>query len=210
MGPARLRAEAGRNGRSGVIGRLPYVAALLGAIVIAVTLRAWGQPLVSASGQVRLWVNSVWSSENSQQIADWYTLSHVIHGMLIGLFVRAAGRRVAFPPALGLAILTGVGWEVGEHTTWVLERFRGETIYQGYRGDTVLNAVCDYLFMLGGFAFAARAPARTSLLLILGLEVTSALAVRDSLILTTIRVVHPVPAITAWQDAANPRAVPSP
>jgi hypothetical protein len=193
-----------------VVTRLLYVAALLGAVAIGVTLRAWGQPLVSASGQVRLWVNSVWSGENSQQIADWYTLSHVIHGMLIALAGRALGWRIGFPLALGVAIVTGVGWEIGEHTTWVLERFRGQTIYQGYRGDTVLNAVCDYLFMLGGFAFGAAARVRTSLLLILGLEVASALVARDSLILTTIRVVHPVPAITAWQDAANPRSGPGP
>lgn len=193
-----------------MVTRLLYVAAVVGAAAIGVTLRAWGQPLVSASGQVQFWVNSVWSGENSQQIADWYTLSHVIHGMLVALAGGALGAGIGFPLALGVAIATGVGWEIGEHTTWVLERFRGQTIYQGYRGDTVLNAVCDYLFMLGGFAFAARARVRTSLLLILGLEITSALVARDSLILTTIRVVHPVPAITAWQDAANPRAAPGP
>ncbi|WP_413850063.1 DUF2585 family protein [Albidovulum sp.] len=190
--------------------RLLSLAALLGSVAIGVTLRAWGQPLVSASGKISLWVNSVWSGENSQQIADWYTLSHVIHGMLIALAGRALGWRIGFPLALGVAIATGVGWEIGEHTTWVLERFRGQTIYQGYRGDTVLNAVCDYLFMLGGFALGASARVRTSLLLILGLEVASALVARDNLILTTIRVVHPVPAITAWQDAANPRSAPGP
>jgi hypothetical protein len=64
--------------------------------------------------------------------------------------------------------------------------------------------------MLGGFALGASARVRTSLLLILGLEVASALVARDNLILTTIRVVHPVPAITAWQDAANPRSAPGP
>ncbi|MEI2806428.1 MAG: DUF2585 family protein [Albidovulum sp.] len=190
--------------------RLLSLAALLGSVAIGVTLRAWGQPLVSASGKISLWVNSVWSGENSQQIADWYTLSHVIHGMLIALAGRALGWRIGFPLALGVAIATGVGWEIGEHTTWVLEQFRGQTIYQGYRGDTVLNAVCDYLFMLGGFALGASARVRTSLLLILGLEVASALVARDNLILTTIRVVHPVPAITAWQDAANPRSAPGP
>jgi hypothetical protein len=190
--------------------RLLSLAALLGSVAIGVTLRAWGQPLVSASGKISLWVNSVWSGENSQQIADWYTLSHVIHGMLIALAGRALGWRIGFPLALGVAIATGVGWEIGEHTTWVLERFRGQTIYQGYRGDTVLNAVCDYLFMLAGFALGASARVRTSLLLILGLEVASALVARDSLILTTIRVVHPLPAITAWQDAANPRSAPGP
>ena len=49
-----------------------------------------------------------------------------------------------------------------------------------------------------------------SVVLMLGLEGTSAFVARDSLILTTLRVVHPVPAISAWQDALNPRSAPAP
>lgn len=183
--------------------RLLHVAALLGAVAVGATLWAWGQPLTSTTGEVRLWVGSVWSSENSQQIADWYTLSHFIHGLLIALLGRLLGGWLPFALAYAIAIGTGVAWEIVEHTDWVLDRFRGQTIYQGYLGDSVLNAVSDYFFMLSGFALGASLRPRWTLALIVGLEALSATVARDSLFLTTIRVVHPIPAITEWQDAAR-------
>jgi hypothetical protein len=101
-------------------------------------------------------------------------------------------------------LVIGVGWEIIEHTDFVLDRFRGQTIYQGYTGDTVLNAVSDYVFMLAGFFLAMALPWHRGLALMLGLEILSAALARDSLILTTIRVIHPIPAIAEWQDATNP------
>jgi hypothetical protein len=183
---------------------------MFGALAIGLTLWSWGQPLISASGTVRLWVNSIWSTENSQQIADWYTLSHVIHGTIVALVGRALHRWIGQAVVLGVAIATGVAWEIVEHTDWVLNQFRGQTIYQGYVGDSVLNAVCDYLFMMAGFFVAASIPVRVALAGMLGLETTSAVLVRDSLILTTLRVVHPVPEIAAWQDELNPLTHPPP
>jgi hypothetical protein len=177
---------------------------ILGGIAIGVTLWAWGQPLVSRSGEIRLWVNSIWSSENSQQIADWYSLSHAILGMLIALIGRRLAPRVPYPAILTLVLVIGVGWEIIEHTDLVLDRFRGQTIYQGYVGDTVLNAVMDYIFMLAGFFAAMALPFRLALFLMLGLEILSAVVARDSLVLTTIRVIHPIAAIADWQDATNP------
>ena len=190
--------------------RVLNIMAALGALLIGVTLWAWGQPLISLSGEVRLWVQSVWSNETSQQVADWYTLSHIIHGMLIALIGRGLSRWVPFGAAYALAIATGVTWEIVEHTDWVLNQFREETIYQGYVGDTVLNAVCDYLFMLGGFALAASVPWRWGVFLIVLFELVSATLARDSLVLTTIRVLHPIPALTAWQDETNPNAAARP
>lgn len=190
--------------------RLLYSVMMFGALAIGLTLWSWGQPLISASGTVRLWVNSIWSTENSQQIADWYTLSHVIHGTIVALVGRALHRWIGQAVVLGVAIATGVAWEIVEHTDWVLNQFRGQTIYQGYVGDSVLNAVCDYLFMMAGFFVAASIPVRVALVGMLGLETTSAVLVRDSLILTTLRVVHPVPEIAAWQDELNPLTHPTP
>jgi Protein of unknown function (DUF2585) len=184
--------------------RLLYVAMVLGGIAIGVTLWAWGQPLVSRSGEIRLWVNLIWSSENSQQVADWYSLSHAILGMLIALVGRGLAPRVPYAAVLTVLLVIGVGWEIIEHTDFVLDRFRGQTIYQGYMGDTVLNAVSDYIFMLAGFFLAMALPIRWGLVLMLGLEILSAVVARDSLLLTTLRVVYPIKAISDWQDETNP------
>lgn len=190
--------------------RLLHAAAVLGAFAIALTLWAWGQPLISANGEIRLWVGSIWSSENSQQVADWYTLSHVIHGMLVVLVGRAFGRWIGYPVLLSVAIATGVAWEIVEHTDWVLDQFRATTIYQGYLGDSVLNAVCDYLFMLAGFFLANALRTLWVFALIVVLEIGSALTARDSLTLTTLQLVYPIPAIEAWQQETNPRSQPEP
>lgn len=180
--------------------------ALLGALLVGATLAAWGQPLICTCGYVRLWVGSVFSSGNSQHVADWYTLSHVEHGMLVVILGRLL--RLGLPVSFAIAVVTGVGWEIVEHTDWVLDRFRGTTIYQGYVGDSVLNAVADYLWMLGGFFLAAALRTRAVVALLVGLELLAAVVARDSLVLTTISVVHPVEAIETWQQELNPNARP--
>lgn len=180
------------------------MAMVVGAFAIGVTLWAWGQPLISRTGEVRLWVNSIWSAENSQQVADWYSLSHAILGMLIALIGRVLAPRVSSSVVLAAVLVIGVGWEIIEHTDFVLDRFRGQTIYQGYMGDTVLNAVSDYIFMLAGYFAAMVMPWRLAVFVMLGLEILSAAVARDSLLLTTLRLVHPVQVITDWQDATNP------
>lgn len=188
--------------------RLLNLAAFLGLFAIGITLWAWGQPLVSTSGEFHLWVNSIWSGENSQQVADWYSLSHTVHGLLIGLLYWAVRRWTGYAPVYAVAILTGVGWEIIEHTDLVLDRFRAVTLYQGYLGDTVLNAVMDYVFMMAGFFVGSTLRPLWVGLVIVVLELSSALIARDSLVLTTIHTFRPVPALDAWQDAINPRTHP--
>ncbi len=189
--------------------RVLNITAALGAVLIGVTLWAWGQPLTSTSGEFHFWVGNVWSGENSQQLADWYTLSHIIHGMLVALVGRLLAPWVTYPLMLTVAIVTGVAWEIVEHTDWVLDRFRATTIYQGYVGDTVLNAVADYVFMMGGFLLASAVTLRWVVALILALEVTAAAIARDSLALSTLSLIYPVEAIETWQQDLNPRTPPA-
>lgn len=186
-----------------------FAVALAGAGLIAAVLYSWGQPPICTCGYVRFWVGSVFSSENSQQIADWYTLSHIVHGMLIVLLGRLFFPRAGFPALFSVAIVTGVAWEIVEHSDWVLNRFRATTLYQGYLGDSVLNAVADYLWMLGGFFVANALRTVWVIALILVLEVTAAMTARDSLALTTIMVVSPVEAIERWQQELNPNPRPA-
>lgn len=184
--------------------KLLHLLALLGLPAIGVTLWLWGQPVVSKSGEFHLWINSIWSSENSQQVADWYTVSHVIHGMLVALIGKAVVRWTGFLPVYAVAIFMGVGWEIFEHTQWVFDRFRAAALYRGYVGDTVLNAVADYVFMMGGFflAWALRVPVALGLTVLL--EAGTAFLARDSLSLTILSFIHPLPALEAWQDEINP------
>ena len=122
----------------------------------------------------------------------------------------ALGRWIPAEVFYACAVVIGIGWEIVEHTDYVLNRFRSQTIYQGYLGDTVLNAVADYVFMMAGFFAALALSFRAAVVLMLALEIASAVMARDSLLLTTLRVVYPVPAIAAWQDETNPRTHPLP
>jgi hypothetical protein len=185
-----------------------YVVAIAGAVLVGAVLYAWGQPLICTCGYVRFWVGSVFSSGNSQHVADWYTLSHIVHGLLIVLLGRAllpSGSRLI---PLAVAIVTGVGWEIVEHTDWVLNKFRAATLYQGYLGDSVLNAVADYIWMLGGFFLGRAIPTVWTVGLILVLEISAAVFARDSLALTTITLVFPIEAIENWQQELNPIVIP--
>ena len=177
---------------------------VLGAALIAVTLWSWGQPLICNCRYIQFWVGNVFSSGNSQHIADWYTLSHVLHGMLVVLGARVLFPRLDYRAVFAVALVTGVGWEILEHTDLVLDRFRAETLYQGYKGDSVLNAVADYLWMFAGFALASAISSKWILVAFAVLEITAASLARDSLVLTTLMLVYTVEPIEEWQQELNP------
>ena len=182
--------------------------AALGAVVIGVTLWAWGQPPICTCGTVKLWVGLIWSEDNSQHIADWYTLSHVVHGMLIILVGRMFPERLSYNVRLGLAIVTGMGWEIFEHTDFVLGKFRALTIYQGYIGDSVLNSVMDYVWMWAGFFLAHALTTRGTLLVILAMEIVAGILGRDNLTFATVQLVYPLDWIEEYQQAINPTEYP--
>ncbi|MBY4894104.1 DUF2585 domain-containing protein [Rhodobacteraceae bacterium N5(2021)] len=54
-------------------------------------------------------MGSIWHSGNSQHIADWCTLSHILHGVLIALIGRLALPKLGFNVLFAIAILTGIG-----------------------------------------------------------------------------------------------------
>ncbi len=172
--------------------------------IVGLTLWAWGQPLICTCGDIKLWVSSIFDSGNSQHIADWYTLSHILHGVLIALLGRLIIPSMGFNGAYLIAIVTGIGWEVIEHTDWVLDAFRATTINAGYLGDSVINAVSDYVFMMAGF-FAAYALSIPLVIFgVLALEITAGIFGRDNLTLSTIQLVAPIDAIDDWQQELNP------
>jgi hypothetical protein len=176
-----------------------------GGIVVAVIALAAKLELSSGrlpwgpSGSPGLWTGDAWGPENSQRLADPYTLTHVVHGAgLYGLlWVGAARQPVA--TRLVAAVVLESAWEILENSRPVIERYRTTTASQAYQGDSVLNSVGDILACVVGFLLAWRLPTRLTVIGALGIELLLALWIRDGLLLNILMLARPIQAVRVWQ-----------
>ena len=174
------------------------IAGLVVALAAALLL-AMGRPLVYQHGPVRVWSGDVQSDQNSQQLADPYTLTHVTHGVLLFWLVGLAAPSLPARPRGVVAIALESAWEVFENTDLVIERYRAATVSLGYYGDSVLNTIGDILAAALGCVLAAWLPWWLLVLGILGLEAVLAFWIRDNLTLNVLMLLRPVEAIRRWQ-----------
>jgi hypothetical protein len=167
--------------------------------VTALVLYAMGQPLICECGYVKFWHGVTYSSENSQHIADWYTPSHVIHGLVFYAILWVIAGRQPVGTRLLIALIVEVSWEIFENTPLIINRYREVTISLDYFGDSVVNSLSDILAMVVGFVLAARIPVWASITVIVALEAVVGFFIRDNLTLNVIMLIYPVDAIRIWQ-----------
>ncbi len=179
--------------------RLPYLMTVLIIAATAIWLFWDGRVLICKCGYVKLWHGQVVSSENSQHISDWYTPSHIIHGILFFGALWLMARRMSFGWRLAIATLVESAWEIVENSDAIIERYRAVTISLDYYGDSVLNSVFDILAMILGFLLASRLPIWLSVALIVGFEALTIWLIRDGLALNVLMLVYPLDSVKAWQ-----------
>ena len=175
---------------------------LLLILAAAAILLAMGRPPICACGRVTLWVSSSTSPETSQMLADWYSASHIVHGLLFYAGLWLVARRWPVERRFLVALAVEASWEIAENSPWIIDRYRSATTAIGYTGDSVLNSVSDIMMMGLGFLLARRLPLWAALLTVVVLELVPLAIIRDNLTLNVIMLLHPVDAIRTWQAGA--------
>jgi hypothetical protein len=185
--------------------RKAIIAALVIAAITLAILFAMGRPPICTCGYVALWYGDINASGNSQHLSDWYTPSHIIHGMIfyalgwllfskLGIGGKSAGKY-----AFTLAVFIEAAWEILENTSWIIDRYRSVTVNWGYSGDSIINSMADIGWMSLGFLLALKLPVRVTVVLAIIMEVVAAWVVRDNLTLNVIMLVYPFEFIREWQ-----------
>ena len=160
---------------------------------------AMGRNPICTCGTVELWIGTRDSPKTSQMLADWYSLSHIVHGLLFYAGLWLIARRWPVERRFLLALLIEASWEVIENTPIVIDRYRATTAAIGYTGDSVVNSLSDISMMALGFLLARKLPIWGSIALLLVLEVVPLFTIRDNLVLNVLALIAPIHAIQAWQ-----------
>lgn len=160
---------------------------------------AMGRHPICTCGTIKLWVGARDSPSTSQMLFDWYSLSHVVHGLLFYAMLRLLFRRRSIEWRFLAALLIEASWEVVENTPMVIDRYRETTAALGYSGDSIVNSVSDMLMMCAGFVVARKLPLWGSVLAILALELIPLFVIRDNLALNVLNLLAPNAHVAAWQ-----------
>lgn len=162
-------------------------------------LRLQGRLWTCACGEVYLWAGDIWSRHNSQHLLDPYTLTHVLHGVLLAWGLGLATPRLWSAWQLTLAVFIESAWELFENSTLIIERYRTATISLGYAGDTLLNSFGDILACAVGFALARFLGGWRAATLFALIEILLLIWIRDSLLLNVLMLLYSPEGLRAWQ-----------
>jgi hypothetical protein len=178
---------------------LPWLvfSGVLGAMTVQ--LRLQGRLWLCACGHVAAWAGNVNSPENSQQLFDPYSFTHVLHGFMFFGAVHFLWPQLSRVWQMVAALSAEALWEVIENTSFIIERYRSETVSIGYTGDTILNSFGDIAACALGAVVARKLGVAKTVVLAAGIEIALLLTIRDSLLLNIIMLIYPLDALRTWQ-----------
>lgn len=180
----------------------PWLLSLLVLAASAAWLLLQGRQALPASGRVQLWYDDPWGPEGSQHLLDWYSPSHVLHGIIFFAALWLFARRLPLGWRFLIATLLECAWELVENSDAVIERYRTATVSKDYLGDSVLNVVMDVACMWVGFGLARVLPVWASVAVVLGAEAVTVWLIRDGLALNVLMLLWPIEAVRDWQAVA--------
>jgi hypothetical protein len=181
-----------------LVGGLLALVAVQGAVELAM-----GRPAICACGYAQIWYGDLFGSGLSQHFADWYSFTHITHGVLFYALAKRAAPRAPFGVRLLAAVAVEAGWEMIENTPFIIDRYRQSALAQGYVGDSVLNSASDTLFAIFGFGLAAALPVWATVALALVIELALGVLIHDNLILNIVQLIHPTAWLGAWQASGG-------
>ena len=169
--------------------------------VTALVLHSMGRPWWCKAGDLVPWSIDIHTRHNSQHLADPYTVTHAMHGVILyGALWLALGGVAGPTTRAALALGVETAWEIIENTSWVIERYRAATISLDYYGDSVLNSVCDILAFVLGYVAAGTITVWLSVASVVVGDALLMVLMRDSLLLNVIMLIHPIEAVKTWQQ----------
>lgn len=197
-----MRPSDSPNVRRALASLAPWIAFGLLLAATVVLLRLQGRTWWCECGGSSLWSGDIWSSHNSQHLFDAYSFSHLQHGILLYGLLAWLCPRVSPAWRLFLAACVEVAWEVSENTQFMIDRYRESTISLGYNGDSIANSFGDVVSFVFGFAVARRLGFWPSVAALVVVEAAMVVLYRDSLLLNTLMLIHPIEAVKDWQTPA--------
>lgn len=169
------------------------------AVTLAV-LRAMGRLWWCDEGDYALITWDSGGPHNSQHLFDPYSLTHFEHGVIFFWVLRAAWKSARPEQRFRAALAIECLWEVVENSSWLIERYRANTIAVGYYGDSIANSTFDILACVAGYFAVANLSLGWALGLLAGIELFLLMTIRDNLTLNVLMLLGPIESIQRWQN----------
>ena len=154
-------------------------------------LVALGRPFTCECGHVSFWYGNPSGPETSQQLTDWYTYTHLLHGFLFYLLLWLIAPKAPLPVQLAVMFAIEGMWEIAENSPFIIDRYRRSALALGYTGDSIVNSIGDSVAAATGFVLAHVLPVRVSIAVVVGIELFLAYMIHDNLTLNVIHLIRP-------------------